>query len=133
MKALKFVGVAIGAVIVIAVLLLMIGIPSGFMTSEMQERVERETGYKLTISGGTKIGLWPSLNIVLNDVTLRDPKDNDVNNRITVKSLQADVALTSLWSGKPHVTELTVIVLAPAIGSAADRDTAVAGVPGNPQ
>ena len=109
MRALKFAGAAIGAVIVIIALLLVIGIPSGFMTSQIQERVERETGYKLTINGGTRIGFWPSLNIVLNDVTLQDPKNGDVNNRITVSSIQADVTLASVWSGKPQVTELTLV------------------------
>ena len=109
MRALKFAGAAIGAVIVIIALLLVIGIPSGFMTSQIQERVERETGYKLTINGGTKIALWPSLNITLNDVTLQDPKHGDVNNRITVSSVQAEVALASVWSGKPQVTELTIV------------------------
>lgn len=109
MRALKFVGAAVGAVIVITVLLMVIGIPSGFMTAQMQERAERETGYKLTVNGGTKIGFWPSLNITMNDVTLQDPKNGDVNNRITVASIQADVTLASVWSGKPQVTELVVV------------------------
>ncbi|CAN7742262.1 AsmA family protein [Bradyrhizobium sp. LjRoot220] len=109
MRALKIAGAAIGAVIVIIALLLVIGIPSGFLTSQIQERVERETGYKLSINGGTRIGLWPSLNITLNDVTLQDPKNGDVNNRITAGSIQADVALASVWSGKPQITELTIV------------------------
>jgi len=108
MRALKIAGAAIGAVIVIIGLLLVIGIPAGFMTSELQERIERETGYKLTINGGTKVGLWPSLNIVLNDVVLQDPKNTEPGNRITVRSIQADVALASVWSGKPQVTELVI-------------------------
>ena len=82
MRALKIAGAAIGAVIVVIALLLVIGIPSGFLTAQIQERVERETGYKLAINGGAKIGLWPSLNITLNDVTLQDPKDRDINNRL---------------------------------------------------
>ena len=61
MKALKIAGAAIAAVIVVAALLLIIGIPSGFLTSAIQDRVERETGYRLTIAGSTRIGLWPSL------------------------------------------------------------------------
>jgi AsmA protein len=109
MRALKIAGAAIGAVIVIIGLLLVIGIPSGFMTSQIYERVERETGYKLTINGATKIGFWPSLNITLHDVTLQDTKRGDSNTRITVSSIQADVTLASLWSGKPQVTELTLV------------------------
>ncbi|MBR1215707.1 AsmA family protein [Bradyrhizobium sp. JYMT SZCCT0180] len=109
MRALKFAGAAIGTVIVIIGLLLVIGIPSGFMTSQIQERVERETGYKLTINGGTRVGFWPSLNITLNDVALQDPKDRDINHRLTAVSIQADVTLASLWSGKPQVTELVIV------------------------
>jgi AsmA protein len=108
MRALKIAGAAIGAVVVIIALLLVIGIPSGFMTQQIQERVERETGYKLTINGSTKIGLWPSLNITLNDVTLQDPNQRDVNNGLTVGSVQADVTLASVWAGRPQITELMI-------------------------
>ena len=109
MKALRIVGAAIGAVIVIIALLLVIGIPSGFLKGQIEERVERETGYKLAINGAAKIGLWPSLNITLNDVTLEDPKDRDINRRFAAGSIQADVTLASVWAGRPHVTELVVI------------------------
>ena len=81
MRALKIAGSAIAAAIVVAALLLIVGVPSGYLTSEIQARVERETGYRLTIAGSTKIGIWPSLNVTLNDVTLQDPKDRDTSNR----------------------------------------------------
>ena len=109
MKALKIAGAAVAAIIVVAALLLFIGIPSGFLTSEIQSRVERETGYRLTIAGATKIGLWPSLNVTLNDLTLQDPKDRDSSNRVTVGSVQADMTLKSVWSGKPEITELKIV------------------------
>jgi AsmA protein len=110
MSALKIAGAAIGAVIVvIALLLLVIGIPSGFMTQQIQQRVERATGYKLTINGATRIGIWPSLNMTLNDVTLQDPSDRDADNRITAGSIQADVTLASVWAGRPQITELVIV------------------------
>src|SRR5215207_5703263 len=109
MKLFKIAGAAIAAVIVMAGLLLVIGIPSGFLTSTIQERVERETGYKLAINGSTKIGLWPSLNVTMKDITLSDPKDRDINNRLTAASVEADVTLSSVWSGKPEITELTIV------------------------
>ena len=108
MKAVKITGAALAAVILVVVLLLVIGIPSGFLTSAIQERVERETGYQLTIAGTTKIGLWPTLNISLSDLTLQDPKDRDGANRVTVAKLQADMTLSSVWSGHPHVSELVI-------------------------
>src|SRR5437773_571942 len=109
MKALKLAGVAIAAVIVVIALLLVIGIPSGFLTAQIEERVERESGYKLAINGGARIGLWPSLNITLNDVTLQNPKDRDINRRFAAASIEADVTLASLWAGKPQITDLVII------------------------
>ncbi len=108
MRLLKIAGAAVVAVIVVAALLLMVGVPSGYLTSEIQARVERETGYRLTIAGSSKIGIWPSLNVTLNDVTLQDPRGRDGASRVTVGSVQADVTLASLWSGRPQVTELVI-------------------------
>src|SRR5882757_4394147 len=109
MKALKIAGAAIAAVIAVIALLLVIGIPSGFLTSTIETQVERETGYKLAIKGGAKIGLWPSLNVTLNDITLQDPKDREISNRLTASSIQADMTLASVWSGHPQVTELLIV------------------------
>jgi AsmA protein len=109
MRALKIAGAAITAVIVVIALLLVIGIPSSFLTAQIQDRVERATGYKLTINGGARIGLWPSLNIALNDVILQDPKGRDSDNRITAGSIQADMTLASVWAGKPEISELVVV------------------------
>ncbi len=100
--------------------MLVIGIPSDFLTSTIQARVERETSYRLTIGGTTRIGVWPSLNVTLNDVKLVDPKDRDSSDRLSVGSVQADVTLASLWSGHPDVTEL-VIDPPRIVGAAAAR------------
>jgi AsmA protein len=108
MRALKIAGSAVAAVIVVLALLAIVGIPSGFLTSAIQARVERDTGYRLTVAGATKVGVWPSLNVTLNDVTLQDPKDRDGTSRLTVGSVQADVTLGSVWSGHPRVTELVI-------------------------
>jgi AsmA protein len=108
MKAMKIAGAAVAALIVIVVLLMVVGLPSGFLTSAIQDRVERATGYHLTIAGSTKISLWPSLNVSISDLTLQDPKDRDGSNRITIENLQVDMTLASAWSGHPHITELVV-------------------------
>jgi AsmA protein len=108
MKPLKIAGAAIAAIIVVAGLVLVVGIPSGFLTSKIQARVERATGYRLTIAGSSKIGVWPSLNVTLNDVTLQDPNDRDSSDRLTVGSIEAKLKLASLWSGVPEVTELVI-------------------------
>ena len=109
MRAMKIAGAAVAAVIAVAALLLMVGIPSGFMTSAIQARVERDTGYRLSIAGSTRIGIWPSLNVTMHDVTLADPKARDDSNRLTAGSIQADITLASVWSGRPQVTELVIV------------------------
>lgn len=108
MRALKFVGGALAAVIIVIALLLMVGIPSGFLTATIASRVESATGYRLSIDGTTKISLWPTLNVTLNDLTLADPRDRSGITRLTVDSVQADVSLASIWSGRPEIGELVV-------------------------
>ena len=109
MRALKLIGTAVAAVIVVIGLLLAIGIPFNFPTSTIQARVEQQTGYRLTIGGTTRIGLWPSFNVTLNDVTLQDPKEHDSSDRLTMTRVRADITLNSLWSGQPEITELAIV------------------------
>src|SRR6201995_3153898 len=108
MRALKIIGAAVAAVVVILVLVMIVGVPSGFLTSTIKDRGERKTGYRLTIAGATKISLWPTLNITMNDLTLQEPKDREGANKVTIGSLQADMTLASAWSGHPQVIELIV-------------------------
>jgi AsmA protein len=104
----KFAGAAFAAVIVVIALLLVVGIPSGFLTSTIASRVESATGYRLSIDGTTKISLWPTLNVTLNDLILADPKDRSGITRLTIDSMQADMSLSSVWSGNPKISELVV-------------------------
>ncbi|MDD1529931.1 AsmA family protein [Bradyrhizobium sp. WBOS7] len=108
MRAVKFAGAALAAIIIVIATLLVIGIPSGFLTSTIASRVENATGYRLSIGGTTKISLWPALNVTLNDLTLADPRDRSGITRLTVDSVQAEMSLSSLWSGRPEIGELIV-------------------------
>ncbi|MGY8710435.1 AsmA family protein [Bradyrhizobium sp. 18BD] len=108
MRAVKFVGAVFAAIIVVIALLLVVGIPSGFLTSTIASRVESATGYRLSIDGTTKISLWPTLNVTLNDLVLADPKDRSGITRLTIDSVQADMSLSSVWSGSPKISELVV-------------------------
>jgi AsmA protein len=104
----KFAGAAVAAVIIVIALLLVIGIPSGFLTATIASRVEQATGYRLSIDGTTKVSLWPTLNVTLNDLTLQDPKDRSGITRLTIDSVQADMSLSSAWSGRPKISEIVV-------------------------
>ncbi|HEV7602681.1 MAG TPA: AsmA family protein [Bradyrhizobium sp.] len=108
MRVLKIAGAALGALIVVIALLLMIGIPSGFMTQAIQDRVERETGYRIAVSGATRLGIWPSLNVTLNDIAVQDPKTRDADSRLTIGSVQAELTWRSALSGHPQISELVI-------------------------
>lgn len=109
MRALKFAGAAVAAVVAIIALVAAIGIPSSFLTSAIAERVERETGYQLTINGGAKVSLWPTVTLTLNDVVLQDPREREANNRFAAGRVEAEMTLSSLWSGRPDITDLAII------------------------
>ena len=129
MRVLKIAGAAIAAVIVVIALLLMIGIPSGFMTSAIQDRVERETGYKLAVNGTTKLGIWPSLNVTLNDIIVQEPKVRDSDNRLTIGSVQADIPLRSALSGHPQISELIITKPVLYVPLRRERDARVDNAP----
>jgi len=108
MRTSKIISGVIGAIVVAAVLLLVVGMPAGFLTSAIADRVERETGYRLTIGGSTGIGLWPTLNVTMRDVTLESPNDRESGNHLSIGSLQANLTFSSLWSSHPEITALAI-------------------------
>jgi AsmA protein len=108
MRALKIAGAVVAAIILVVAVLLVIGIPSGFLTAAIQDNVEKQSGYRLKIAGATKISLWPKLNMSLSDLTLQDPKDRDTSRRVTIGKIEADMTLSSIWSGRPHISELII-------------------------
>ena len=67
----------------------------------------------------------------MKDITLSDPKERDINNRLTAASIEADVTLGSVWSGKPQITELLIVrpVLNLPLQRERVRDTAAPAKP----
>ena len=108
MKAMKILTSVAAAIFVLAAALLVAGMPAGFLASAIQDRIARETGYHLTVGGATRIGLWPSLNVTMSDVTLEGPNDRETGSHLTVGRIQADMTLRSLWSRQPEITELVI-------------------------
>ncbi|MEO6380899.1 MAG: AsmA family protein [Nitrobacter sp.] len=108
MKALKIAGVAAVCLIAIVIVLLMTGIPSNFVTSLVQDRIERETGYRIAITGRTSIEVWPSLGLALHNVTLENPTTTATDVQIAVGEVRADLPFASLLSGSPKVSGLTI-------------------------
>jgi AsmA protein len=108
MKPLKVAGAVLAVAIIGIALLLAIGIPASFVTSAIQARVERDTGYRIEIGGATRVSLLPGLSVTMHDVTLRDPDDRDSGSRVTIGSVRAELPLRSAISANPQLTELTL-------------------------
>jgi AsmA protein len=104
----KIAGSTIAAIIVFALLILITGIPAGFLTPSIGNRVERDTGYRLIAAGPTRIGLWPSPHVTMGDVRLESPRDSETSSRAAFASIRAEMTLASLWSSHPKITELAL-------------------------
>ncbi len=107
MRFLKIFGASIAVVIVLIALVLVVGIPGGLLTDVIQNRVERQTGYRLEIDS-TSIHLRPNPTIALSGISLSDPLNRDNSIELTVASAKAQISLASLLGGKFHVDELIV-------------------------
>jgi AsmA protein len=108
MKAWKIASIVIVVVAIILALPLLLGLPIGVFTTAIQDRVEHETGYRMSIDGAASLNVWPSLNVTLTDVALSDPRDRDGSSRLTISRIKAEVSLSSLWSGRPEISDLFV-------------------------
>lgn len=109
MKALKIIGAVFGLLIVAVGVTLAVGIPGGFITGTIEDRVEKETGLQLDINGGATIKLWPLTVVTLSDVALFDPKDKSVSERFRAESIRAELSLRSLLTGNPRVREINIV------------------------
>jgi AsmA protein len=107
MRFLKILGAGIAVVIVLIAIVLVVGIPGGLLTDVIQNRIERQTGYRLEIDE-TSIHLRPNPTIALSGISLTDARNRENSIELTVASAKAQVSLASLLRGKFHVDELIV-------------------------
>jgi AsmA protein len=132
MRFLKILGVSLAVVIALVAVVLIVGIPGGLLTDVIQNRVERQTGYRLEIDS-TSIHLRPNPTIALSGISLSDPLNRENSIELTVASAKAQISLASLLSGKFHVDELIVtepVLHAPLHRERLRRRDSSGGAPG---
>lgn len=108
MKMIKIAASVVGVLVAALCVTLAVGIPGGFVTTLIENRVEKDTGYQLDINGGTAIRLWPATLVTLNDVSVHDPEDRNIPERIRAESIEAELSLRSLLSGNPRVRQISI-------------------------
>ncbi len=106
MKIIKRAGAVIVVIVLLAAIVLAVGIPSGIMTSAIQARIERETDYRIEVEGPTRVALWPTFHVTLNDITLDRHAGTDAAERIEIASARLEMPLANLISGKSVITDL---------------------------
>ncbi|PZA10504.1 AsmA family protein [Rhodopseudomonas palustris] len=109
MKPIRIAGAVVALLLVAATLLIAIGIPAGALTGAIQSRIERDTGYRVTIGGAGTVRLFPAATLTLHDVTAELPGGRPHDPRLKIATVRAELPLTSLMSGTPRITELTLI------------------------
>lgn len=108
MRAIKITLVLVATVIVVAVTTLMAGVPARFLLAPVADQVESATGFRLD-AGNLKLGLWPNPTAELRDITLTEAHPSGPQTSIAAESLRAEITLASLFTGKPEVSEITLV------------------------
>jgi AsmA protein len=109
MKPIRIAGAIAALLLVAAALLIAIGIPAGPLTAAMQSRIERDTGYRVRFAGSGTVRLFPAVALTLHDVNAEVPGGRPTDPRLKIATIRAELPLTSLMSGTPRITELTLI------------------------
>ena len=93
MKPIRIAGAMAALLLVAATLLIAIGIPAGALTGAIQNRIERDTGYRVTIAGTGTVRLFPAVALTLHDVSAELPggraagRSNDLRIEVIVMAV----------------------------------------------
>jgi AsmA protein len=99
-------------IIVIIVAVIFVGPPlisTENLRNQLFAQVESATGYRLRVSGPVDITLFPSIDLVAEDVGISQPASGSAAEFAKAKELRVGLMLGPLLSGKVQMTELTLI------------------------
>ena len=100
------------AVLVIGAVAVFLG-PLFISTDDLRDsllsQVESATGYRLRVSGPVQVSLFPSLDLVAEDVGVAQPGAADGTEMARAKSLRFGLQLSALLGGKVQMTEITLV------------------------
>lgn len=106
MKGAQRAGLVVLAVLVAAALVVTIGIPAGWMTAAIEQRIARDTGARLTLHGVTRLALWPTPRVTATDIVI-ERAGSDAT-KLSIGSIEAELPFASLLSGEPQFSEVTL-------------------------
>jgi AsmA protein len=109
LKVTRITAIGVAAVAAIILLILTIGVPSSFLVEVIQKRFEAETGYRLRIADGAKIGFLPSLTLTVNKISIADNDEPRPETHLTADSVRIKLSLPALLTGRPRLTEVAIV------------------------
>jgi AsmA protein len=102
----------LAAIAVIGAIFIFVG-PLFISTDDLRDKlfaqVETATGYRLRVSGPVQVSLFPSLDLVAEDVGIAQGGADAKAEMARAKSLRFGLQLSALLGGKVKLTELTLI------------------------
>ena len=72
-------------------------------------KIEAATGYRLRVSGPVRLSIFPSLDLVAQDVGIAQPEASGTEEFATARALRLGLRLGPLLSGKVRMTEVTLV------------------------
>ena len=118
----------LAAIAIIGAIIVFVG-PLFISTDDVRNtlfaQVESATGYRLRVSGPVKVSVFPSLDLVAEDVGIAPSGAAATAEMATAKSLRFGLQLSALLGGKVKMTEITLID--PVIAMPQAQKTAKAG------
>ncbi len=108
----RFTLFGLAAIVIIGAIAVFLG-PLFISTDDLRDslfaQVESATGYRLRVSGPVQISMFPSLDLVAEDVGLARSGDGNASEMARAKSLRFGLKLSALLGGQVKLTELTLI------------------------
>jgi AsmA protein len=102
----------LAAIAIIGAILVFVG-PLFISTDDLRDslfaQIESATGYRLRVSGPVQVSLFPSLDLVAEDVGIAPSGASATVEMATAKSLRFGLQLSALLGGKVKMTEITLI------------------------
>ncbi|MDK1314321.1 AsmA family protein [Pseudoalteromonas ardens] len=106
-RVLKLVGALI-LVLVIAVVVAPMLIPTSTIIAQLEQQVEANTGRKLDIAGDSELSILPRLNITLNDVRFENMSGGSQPHMLTMDQLAVHIPWVSLFSGEFQLEQFVI-------------------------
>ncbi|MBB2840991.1 UNVERIFIED_ORG: AsmA protein [Rhizobium etli] len=84
-------------------------ITTGFVRSGIEDALSKWTGYQAEIKGDPVLEFWPTPRIILNEVTIRQPRESGDKLLGSIESLTADFSLIDALRGRTSFHEFHLV------------------------